>query len=553
MKRRLLTVAALGGLLATFLAVPAAAAEVLVSQNKPVTASSSEWAGTSAPAGVDGDNGTRWSSAFAAAQWYQVDLGTATAVSRVAINWEAAYAKAFAVQLSTDGATWTTAWTTSAGAGGQQSIPVTGTARYVRLNLTQRALEAYGYSFWEFQVYAGDAPPTGAARLLSYAKPATASTWQNDVNCNPCSPDKAFDHDPASRWATSSTNGWVDPGWIAVDLGATAQISQVVLQWDPAYARAYQIQVSADNVNWTPIHSTTTGDGLKDVINATGTGRYVRMYGTARSSAYGYSLWEFSVYGTGGNPTAPPARPADPVFPATRLVFSDEFTGPAGGKPDASKWTMDPGVPQNGEIQYYTPNSENASLNGNGQLVIEARRQDYQGRQYTSHRMNTSNKFNVQYGRIEARVKVPKGNGLWPAFWMMGSDFLQGRPWPYNGEIDIMEVLGRNTSEAYSTLHAPAYNGAGGYGRKYATVDLSQDFHVWAVEWDSKGMRFFLDNALVFTADKETVENTRGPWIYDHQFYLILNLAVGGDFPGPIDATTPFPSQMTVDYVRVYQ
>jgi beta-glucanase (GH16 family) len=555
--RRIALATSLAGLMAGFLAVttaPAAAAEVLVSQGKAATASSTEAAGAFlASEAVDGNTGTRWASQFSGSQWFQVDLGAATAVSRIAINWEAAYARGFNIQFSTNGSTFTQAYATTTGAGGQQSIPVSGTARYVRINLTQRALEAYGYSFWEFQVYAGDAPPTGTTRLLSYAKPAVASTWQNDVNCNPCSPDKAFDNDPASRWVTSSTNGWVDPGWISVDLGATAQISQVVLQWDPAYARAYQIQVSPDNVNWTSIYSTTTGDGLKDVINATGTGRYVRMYGTARSSAYGYSLWEFSIYGTGGNPTSPPAQPADPAFPATRLVFADEFNGPAGSKPDTTKWTYDPGVPQNGEIQYYTPNSENASMNGSGSLVIEARRQDYQGRQYTSHRMNTGNKFSVQYGRIEARVKVPKGNGLWPAFWLMGDDFLQGRPWPYNGEIDIMEVLGRNTSEAYSTLHAPAYNGAGGYGQKYATVDLSQDYHVWAAEWDSKGIRFFLDGRQVFDAAKETVENTRGPWIFDHKFYLILNLAVGGDFPGPIDATTPFPSQMLVDYVRVYQ
>ncbi|GAA0454336.1 hypothetical protein Aca07nite_69540 [Actinoplanes capillaceus] len=553
MRRRLLSVAALLAALVAVPSGPANAAEVLVSQGKAANASSTEIAGAYlAPEAVDGNNGTRWASAFTGTQWFQVDLGAATAVSRVAINWEAAYARAFTIQLSTDGSAWTNAFSTTTGAGGQQSIALSGTARYVRINLTQRALEAYGYSFWEFQVYSGSSSP-GTSGLLSYAKPALASTWQNDVNCNPCSPDKAFDNDPASRWATSSTNGWVDPGWISVDLGATAQISQVVLQWDPAYARGYQIQVSADNVNWTSIYSTTTGDGLKDVINATGTGRYVRMYGTARSGPYGYSLWEFSIYGTGGNPTTPPAKPADPVFPATRLVFSDEFNGAAGSKPDGAKWTMDPGVPQNGEIQYYTPNSENASMNGAGQLVVEARRQDYQGRQYTSHRMNTSNKFHVQYGRIEARVKVPKGNGLWPAFWLMGDDFLQGRPWPYNGEIDIMEVLGRNTGEAYSTLHAPAYNGAGGYGQKYATVDLSQDFHVWAAEWDSKGIRFFLDGRLVFDAAKETVENTRGPWIYDHKFYLILNLAVGGDFPGPIDATTPFPSRMLVDYVRVYQ
>jgi beta-glucanase (GH16 family) len=557
--RRIALAVGLAGLMAGFVAVtsgPAAAAEVLVSQGKAATASSTEAAGAYlATEAVDGNTGTRWASTYSATQWFQVDLGASTAVSRIAINWEAAYARGFNVQFSTNGSTWTQAYATTTGTGGQQSITVSGTARYVRINLTQRALEAYGYSFWEFQVYSGDGenPPTGTTRLLSYGKPALASTWQNDVNCNPCSPEKAFDNDPASRWATSSTNGWVDPGWISVDLGATAQISQVVLQWDPAYARAYQLQVSADNANWTTFYSTTTGDGLKDVVNATGTGRYVRMYGTARSSAYGYSLWEFSVYGTGGNPTAPPARPADPTFPATRLVFADEFNGAAGSKPDTAKWTYDPGVPQNGEVQYYTPNSENASMNGSGSLVIEARRQDYQGRQYTSHRMNTSNKFSVQYGRIEARVKVPKGNGLWPAFWLMGDDFLQGRPWPYNGEIDIMEVLGRNTSEAYSTLHAPAYNGAGGYGQKYATVDLSQDYHVWAAEWDSKGIRFFLDGRLVFDAAKETVENTRGPWIFDHKFYLILNLAVGGDFPGPIDATTPFPSQMLVDYVRVYQ
>jgi beta-glucanase (GH16 family) len=390
---------------------------------------------------------------------------------------------------------------------------------------------------------------------LSYNKPAVASSEQNDVNCNPCTAGKAFDNDPASRWATSSTTGWVDPGWIYVDLGATAQISQIVLQWDPAYGKAYQIQVSGDAVNWTPIYTTTTGDGLKDVINATGTGRYVRMYGTARGTAYGYSLWEFSVYGSGGNPQQPPAKPADPAFPATRLVFADEFNGTSGSKPDGTKWTIDPGTGQNGEVQYYT-NNDNASMDGAGHLVMTARKETVGGRDYTSHRMNTGNKFSFQYGRVEARIKVPKGNGLWPAFWMMGSDFLTGRPWPYNGEVDIMEVLGRNTAESYSTLHAPAYNGGGGYGQKYNLPgggDFANDYHVWAAEWDSKGIKFLVDNQQVFYASKETVEATRGPWIFDHPFYIILNLAVGGDFPGPIDASTPFPAQMLVDYVHVYQ
>jgi beta-glucanase (GH16 family) len=170
--------------------------------------------------------------------------------------------------------------------------------------------------------------------------------------------------------------------------------------------------------------------------------------------------------------------------------------------------------------------------------------------------MNTGNKFHVQYGRIEARVRVPKGNGLWPAFWMMGADFLTGRPWPYNGEIDIMEVLGRNTLEGYSTLHAPQYNGGGGYGMRYTApggVDFAAGFHVWAAEWDSRGIRFTVDGQTVFVASKDTVEATRGPWVFDHPFYIILNLAVGGDFPGPVDATTPFPARMLVDYVRVYR
>ncbi|MET8045502.1 discoidin domain-containing protein [Micromonospora sp. NPDC005215] len=559
----------LGAYLA-ILAPPADAADALLSQGRPVTASSTESVAFPASAAVDGNAGTRWSSAFSDPQWLRVDLGVSATVSRVVLRWEAAYARAFTIQTSPTGTdTWTTIHTTTAGAGGVQDLAVTGTGRFVRVNTTQRATQ-YGVSLWEFEVYGSTGPPPttpppttrppttpppGGATLLSYAKPAVASTSQNDGACFGCTPDKAFDYDPASRWATSPTNGWVDPGWIYVDLGATATVTQVVLQWDPAYARSYQIQVSPNASTWTTVYSTTTGKGFKETIDVTGTGRYVRMYGTARSSQYGYSLWEFKVYGTGGNPTPPPTMPPDPTFPATRLVFADEFNGAVGGKPDPAKWTIDPGTGQNNELQYYT-NNDNASLDGAGSLVIEARRETVNGRSYTSHRMNTANKFHVQYGRIEARIRVPKGNGLWPAFWMMGADFLTGRPWPYNGEIDIMEVLGRNTQEAYSTLHAPAYNGGNGYGQKYPSpggVDLSGGFHVWSAEWDSRGITFKIDGQTVFVASKATVESTRGPWVFDHPFYLILNLAVGGDFPGPVDGTTPFPSRMLVDYVRVYQ
>ncbi|TDD58726.1 glycosyl hydrolase family protein [Kribbella antibiotica] len=546
-------------------ALPARAADVLLSQGKTATASSSENAVFGAASAVDGDPGTRWSSAFGDPQWIQVDLGASATINQVQLAWETAYASAFQIQVSNDANSWTTINSTTNGAGGNQTLNVSGTGRYVRLVGTQRATQ-WGYSLWEFKVLGSASGPGPSSGLLSYNKPGVASTQQSDGNCFECTPARAFDLDPASRWATATDSGWVDPGWIYVDLGATAQIDKVVLQWDPASAKSYQVQVSNDANNWTTIYSTTNGPGFKETLTVSGTGRYVRMYGTQRNTPYGYSLWEFQVYGTGGAPNTPPTPPADPANPP-QLIFEDNFDTPAGAKPNAAKWRADPGIGQNNELQVYT-NNDNVQTDGQGNLVIEARRQETPGTacpidpvsgkgvcQYTSGRINTGTKFDTTYGKVEARIKVPKGNGLWPAFWMMGSDFLTGRPWPYNGEIDIMEILGRETTKGYSTLHAPAYNGAGGYGGTYGLpggADFAGDFHTWTMLWNSTGITYQVDGTTVFTVDKAQLEATRGPWIFDHPFYLILNLAVGGDFPGPPDAQTPFPSRMLVDYVRVY-
>ncbi|GEL95756.1 discoidin domain-containing protein [Cellulomonas composti] len=529
----------------------------LLSKGQPTTASSTENAGTPASAATDGNVGTRWASAFADPQWISVDLGASKHVTRVDLTWETAYASAYQLQTSANGSTWTTVSTQNPTSAAKQQIALDVDARYVRVYATARATQ-WGVSLWELEVF-GDGgtttpPPTGGDVLLSYAKPASASSYQNDGTCWECSADKAFDYDSASRWATANPAGWVDPGWIQVDLGATAHVSRVVLQWDPAYATAYQVQVSPNGSAWTTIYTTTTGNGAKDDLTVSGDGRYVRLNLTKRSGPYGYSIYDFNVYGTGGNPVQPPTSNV-PAPNFTRLAWSDEFNGAAGSAPDANKWTIDAGTGQNGEQQYYTP-SGNLTMDGQGNLVIEARRETAGGRDFTSGRMNTSNKYMFQYGRVEARIKVPEGNGLWPAFWMMGADFLTGRPWPYNGEVDIMEVLGKDTTTSYSTLHAPAYNGGGGYGGPYTLPDgskLSNGFHVWAAEWDANAIRYYLDGRLVFTADKATIEDTRGPWIFDHDFYVILNLAVGGDWPGPVDATTPFPSRMLVDYVRVYR
>jgi beta-glucanase (GH16 family) len=543
-------------------AVPADAAGPLVSRGRPVTASSTENAAFPATAAVDGNPGTRWSSAFSDPQWIQVDLGARTAVDQVRLTWETAYARAYQIQVSDNASTWTTIYSTTTGPGGTQTLAVTGTGRYVRLNLTTRATQ-WGYSLWELEVFGtvpgGPGGPGGSEALLSYGKAGAASSFQNEGGCSNCSPAKAFDRDPATRWATSSTTGWVDPGWISVDLGAPATISRVVLQWDPAYATAYQLQVSDDNASWRTLYSTTTGRGFKETLTVSGTGRYVRMYGTARSNGYGYSLWEFQVYGTGGNPTTPPPLPPDPAVPG-RVVWSDEFNGAAGTTPDPGKWVAEVGPGVNNELQYYT-NNQNARMDGGGNLVIQARRQVTAGSscpggpcQYTSGRINSHGKFEFTYGRVEARIKVSTTTGLWPAFWLLGANFFTGTPWPYSGEVDIMEHIGREPTRVYSTIHAPAYFGAGGYGQP---LDLGQPagnaFHVFAVDWNSSRMTFSVDGNAFFTADRATIESTRGPWVYDHPFFIIINNAVGGDWPGPPGAGTVLPQDMVIDYVRVYQ
>jgi beta-glucosidase len=285
--------------------------------NQPATASSTENAGTPAAAAVDGNTGTRWSSAFSDPQWLQVDLGSAQPVCGVTLNWEAAYATAFQIQVSTDGTTWTPVYSTTTGTGGIQNLTVSGTGRYVRFYGTARAT-GYGYSLWEFGVYTGGSGTGGGGtggggngncgtNDAAVDHPTTASSIQDD---DPGYTARyATDGSTVTRWASA----YADPQWLEVDLSASLPVCQVVLQWENAYATGFQVQVSADNVNWTPIYSTTTGPGGTQTLNVTGTGRYIRMYGTARATAYGYSLWSFSVYTVGGVVAAVPPPPTQPA------------------------------------------------------------------------------------------------------------------------------------------------------------------------------------------------------------------------------------------------
>jgi len=284
--------------------LPANAAGTLLSQGKPATASSTENAGTPASAAVDGNAGTRWSSAFSDPQWLQVDLGTTAAIDQVVLSWEAAYGTAFQLQTSADGGSWTTIYSTTTGTGGTQTLAVSGTGRYVRLYGTARATQ-YGYSLWEFQVYGtvggGGCGTTNAAQ----GKPATASSTENATF--PAS--AAVDGNTGTRWSSAFS----DPQWLQVDLGTTVTVCQVVLTWEAAYATAFQLQTSTNGSTWTTIASTTNGTGGTQTLNVAGTGRYVRVYGTARATAYGYSLWEFAVRTTGtGTTTTTTTTPPPP-------------------------------------------------------------------------------------------------------------------------------------------------------------------------------------------------------------------------------------------------
>jgi len=313
-------------------AAPAAtvhAAGALLSQNRPAYASSVESAGTPATAAVDGNTTTRWSSQFSDPQWLYVDLGQVATINQVVLQWEAAYGKQYQIQVSTDAQTWTTIYTQANGAGGVETLTVAGSGRYVRLYGTARGT-GYGYSLWEFQVYgtAGGASPTATptaaptstpaagcgATNLALNRTATASSLENAGT--PAT--AAVDGNTTTRWSSQFS----DPQWLYVDLGSVQSVCKVVLQWEAAYGKQYQIQVSTDAQTWTTIYTQANGAGGIETLTVAGSGRYVRLYGTQRGTGYGDSLWEFQVYGSGGasNPTATPTATPTTVPTATPIA-----------------------------------------------------------------------------------------------------------------------------------------------------------------------------------------------------------------------------------------
>ena len=236
------------------------------------------------------------------------------------------------------------------------------------------------------------------------------------------------------------------------------------------------------------------------------------------------------------------------------LVWSDEFNQPDGSAPDSTKWGYVTGGKGwgNHELEYYTSGTNNARIE-DGKLVIEARQESFGGRNYTSARLQTKGKWSWTYGRIEARIKVPRGQGLWPAFWMLSAN-TDSVGWPACGEIDIMENLGREPGMIHGTVHGPGYSGAKGIGGPFTLpggAAFADDFHVFAIECETNCIRWFVDDQPYFTVTPASLPGgTR--WVFNQPKFVLLNLAVGGGWPGNPDGATAFPQRMLVDYVRVY-
>jgi beta-glucanase (GH16 family) len=244
--------------------------------------------------------------------------------------------------------------------------------------------------------------------------------------------------------------------------------------------------------------------------------------------------------------------------PAWTQVWADDFNETA---IDRSNWTYDLGGGGwgNNELQYYTDKPANSYIlhdgSGDGMLVIEARKESYRGSAYTSARMKTQGLKNWAYGRMEARISIPGGRGVWPAFWMLGSNF-PTVGWPACGEIDIFEHCLASDMPAYTvrgSAHGPGFFGANSvHGDWHLDNGLLNVFHIYAVEWEPNEIRWYFDGTLYFTATPNSLPSG-GTWVFDHPFFLILNVAVGGSWPGSPDATTLFPAQMLVDYIRVFR
>jgi beta-glucanase (GH16 family) len=420
--------------------------------------------------------------------------------------------------------------------------------------------------------------------LLSQNRPAIASSVESVLH----PPSAAVDGDAKTRWASAMGS---DPQWLAIDFGQSVSMTRVVLQWETAYAAVYSLEVSDDGLHWTAFYTQNAGHGGTETIPFSAQGRYIRIFGTQRGTQWGYSLWEFQVYGSTQTPdttttgSTPPSS-SDTTTPTTtspsssttptatssttsgsttpagafkcaantapaamKLVLDDEFKGAAGSPPDATQWVNQPGPGYGAET--FT-SSGNVYLDGDGDMVIEA---DRTGNGYTSARINSdaiysetsgaaTPGFHFQYGHVEACMKLPSVSGLWPAFWLMGKN---PSTWPVNGEIDIMEQM-MTPNGITSTMHSP---GTSGDGQTYTLPSgtFADAYHIIAADWTANQFSFSVDGHTFFTRTKAEY---KAQWVFDQPMYMLFDVAVGGCCGGDPAGTT-FPQKTYINYVRVYQ
>jgi beta-glucanase (GH16 family) len=243
--------------------------------------------------------------------------------------------------------------------------------------------------------------------------------------------------------------------------------------------------------------------------------------------------------------------------PKWTLVWSDEFDGVAGTSPDPARWAFDVGTGAGGwgnnQWEYDTARPENASMDGLGNLAITSIHETYQGKPYTSARLKTRGLFERAYGRFEARIKLPVGQGLWPAFWLLGAD-VDADGWPACGEIDIMEYRGQEPQRVTGSLHGPGYSGGSAVTGSHdlaGAAGFNDDFHVFAVEWTPDWVAWELDGVTWQVVVPKGIPQG-GTWVFDHPFFILLNVAVGGNYVGIPDPSA-FPQTTLIDYVRVYE
>ncbi|MDQ2077056.1 carbohydrate-binding protein [Marinimicrobium sp. ABcell2] len=535
-------------------------------QSENLALGASAWASTEdlpASNAVDGNGNTRWASAAQTDPSYLVvDLGQAYELSSVVIHWEAANAETYHIHGSNNGSDWVTLATESGGTFGDRTdnISVAGSHRYVRMyGVSRSAGNEWGYSIWEFEVYGtasngGGSPETITLQAQDYVNYHDTTPFNQGGQYR----DDGVDIEICTDVSGDYNVGWTEAGeWLEypIDLqGGTYTIQSRVASAVGGGAFTVDLNgseiVGTQNVantggwqNWITLES--------DPIELPAGTHTVRVNVISGGFNLNWLQFDSDGSGNGGDPT-----------PGLQLVWSDEFD-----TIDHNNWTFETGNGDwgwgNGELQYYT-DGDNAFIQydpevNSNVLVLEARQENphnYQCHyglcQYTSTRMKSLGKQEFTYGRMEARIKLPTTQGIWPAFWMMGNDFEQVG-WPYNGELDIMEHVGFEPHMSHGALHGPGYsgdtpiNGSHNFGEP-----ADARYRVYAVEWDENGISWFVDDHNFYSVTKAEVEQY-GTWVYDHPFFFIFNVAVGGTWPGDPDGSSSFPQRMYVDYVRVYQ